>query len=231
MSVGCGTGIFEEPFLENLLARKKHINFVGIEPNEKECLITQEWCQKFSKLKPTSFDFKIHPVCFENFESHQNFDIILLIHSFDNFSEIETSIRKIYKLLKKEGIAIIAIEQKRQLLNEPVYHVSQRLYKKISYYSEDLEKVLTQCNFPFYLETINCSVNITECFKKGSQLGKLLLDFIIYANTAYFSPLQLQFLLNYFSTSSQRIENGQIMLPFLTNLIYLEKRNLDEVNK
>ena len=38
LSIGCGSGIFEKPFLEQLLRRKKTINFVGIDPNDKECL-------------------------------------------------------------------------------------------------------------------------------------------------------------------------------------------------
>lgn len=232
LGVGCGTGNFEEPFLENFLTRKKQIRFVGVEPDQKACEITQQWCEKLRRLKPTSFDFEIAPVAFENFKSHQSFDIILIIRSLYNFSDIEASVKKIYQLLREGGIAIIALGHKRQLQNEPIYHVYQRLYGKTAYYSEDVEKVLTQCNLPFYSETINCSVNITEFFQKGSQLGKLLLDFTIAANTAYFSPLQLRLLLDYFGTSSQKMESGEIVLPFLTDLFYIErKKNLDTINQ
>ncbi len=223
LSIGCGTGIFEQPFLENLLAGNKQIHFVGVDPNEKECTITREWCEKISNSKPTSFDFKIYPVCFENFQSQQSFDLILAIHSFYNISDIETSIKKIYRLIKEGGMAIIAIEKKRQLLNEPVYYVYRRLYEKISYYGEDIQEVLTGFNFSFYSEIINCSVKITECFRKGYKLGKLLLDFILLANTAYFSESQLRLLLDYFGAGSQKTENGEILLPFLTNLFYIEK--------
>ncbi len=223
LSIGCGTGIFEEPFLTSLLSQNKSIEFVGVEPNETECMTTQKWCKKLSNSAKTQFEFTIHPVVFEKFAANQQFDIILLVHSIYSFPNIEASIRQVYELLKPEGIGTIAIELKRQLLNAPYCRVHERLYDKMPHYSEDIQAALTQCSLPFRQTTINCAVNITECFNQESKLGKHLLDFMIGANTSYWSPLQLRLLLDYFGTASEKIEGNQIMLPLLTNLFYLEK--------
>lgn len=223
LSVGCGKGIFEEPFIKQLLSKNKTIHFVGEDPNQEACVKTQEWCQKLSTSQPTKFGFKIHPVGFESFALHQVFDIILSIHSLTYFSEIETSIRKIYDLLREGGIGIIGLAGKRQLLNEPYYHVLQRLYGQHPWHSEDIQKVLTECNIPFRQEKIEFLVNITECFQQDSELGKWLLDFMINANTAYFSSLQLRLLLDYFGTNSQKNEEGKIMLPHSGDLFFMKK--------
>lgn len=159
---------------------------------------------------------------FEKFTDNQQFDIILLVHSIYSFPNIEASIRQVYKLLKPGGMGTIAIEL-RQLLNEPYCLVHERRYHKRPHYSEDIQAALTKCNLPFRQTTINCAVNITECFNQETKLGKHLLDFMIGANTSYWSPLQLRLLLDYFGTASEKIEGNQIMLPLLTNLLYLEK--------
>ncbi|NEQ77897.1 MAG: class I SAM-dependent methyltransferase [Okeania sp. SIO2C9] len=129
LSIGCGSGIFEQAFLTKLLELNKSIHFVGVYPNEVECVKIQEWCQKLSTFKPNKFGFEIHPVNLEEFQPPQTFDIILLIHSFDYFSEIKSSFEKVYELIGEEGIAIVAINLKREI-SEPYYYVNQRLYKR-----------------------------------------------------------------------------------------------------
>ncbi|NER03965.1 MAG: hypothetical protein F6K17_15760 [Okeania sp. SIO3C4] len=86
LSIGCGSGVFDKPFLTKLLELNKYIHFVGVEPKEVGCLKTEEWCQELSTFKPNKFRFKIHPIKLEKFESSQSFDIILSIHSFYYFS-------------------------------------------------------------------------------------------------------------------------------------------------
>ncbi|NEQ62882.1 MAG: hypothetical protein F6K53_38185 [Moorea sp. SIO4A1] len=141
------------------------------------------------------------------------------------FSEIEPSIRKSHQILRERGIIIVGINKKK-LLNQPYYYINQRLYGKPRWFAEDLEKVLIERNISFCQETMEFSVNIKECFIKESQVGKQLLDFMVGANTAYFSPLQLRLLLDYFGTCAQKMEGGEIMLPHSGILFYLEKERV-----
>lgn len=166
LSIGCGSGLFQQPFLKKLIELNKSIHFVGVEPNKVECVKTQEWCQKLSTFKPDKFWFEIHPVELEKFESSQTFDIILLIHSFYYFSEIKSSVEKVYKLIGEEGIAIIAINLKREI-SEPYYYANQRLYQRQRFYSDDLYQVLSEQNIPFRQEMIDFLVNIRKCFQKN----------------------------------------------------------------
>ncbi|NER34908.1 MAG: class I SAM-dependent methyltransferase [Oscillatoria sp. SIO1A7] len=224
LSIGCGSGIFEKPFVNKLLESKKTISFVGIDPNQEECTAIEEWCQEIRRSQPSKFDFAIHPVGFDRFQSSQTFDIILLIHSLYYFPDIEPLISKSYQLLKQGGMEIVAITP-RTLINEPYELVCQRLLGRSPWSSEDLWEVLAKsgCNIPFCQETIEFSVNITECFHKESQLGKQLLNCLIGVNTNYFSPLQLQLLLDYFKTIAQKTEGGEIVVPHCVDLFYFDK--------
>ncbi|NEP22147.1 class I SAM-dependent methyltransferase [Moorena sp. SIO3I6] len=225
LSIGCGSGLFEKPFLEKLLSLNKTIHFVGIDPNEAECVKAQEWCDKIRIYHTDKFNFKINTVGFESFQSRQGFDIILLIHSLYYFSDIKTLFRKIYELSREGGMVILGVA-KRQLLNEPFYHATQRLYGKYPWFSDDVKQLLTESNLPFRQEKIDFTTNITKCFDKESELGKQLLNFIVGANTEFFSPLQLRLLLDYFGTSSQKMEGGEIMLPHSVILFYIEKQRV-----
>ncbi|NET85859.1 MAG: class I SAM-dependent methyltransferase, partial [Moorea sp. SIO1F2] len=118
LSIGCGIGIFEKPFLNKLLSLNKTIHFVGVDPNKKECLKLKEWCREVSDEQSSKFSFTIYPVGFETFEATQNFDIILFINSLYYFSEIEPSIRKSYQLLRERGMILVGINPKKKLLNK-----------------------------------------------------------------------------------------------------------------
>ncbi|NEQ77895.1 MAG: class I SAM-dependent methyltransferase [Okeania sp. SIO2C9] len=230
LSIGCGSGLFEKPFLTKLIELKKSIHFVGVDPKEVGCVKTGEWCQELSTIQPEKFRFKIHPVKLKKFESFQSFDIILLIHSFYYFSEIESSFQKIYELLREEGIAIIVIAVKTELRELP-YYVNQRLYQRSMPFSDDLYQFFSEHNISVHQEIIESPLNITKCFQKDSQLGKHLLDFIVGANTTYFSPSQLQVLLDYLSSNSQKLDGGKIMIPNSVSFYYFQKQKEEEIKK
>lgn len=64
LSIGCGSGLFEKPFLEKLLSLNKTIHFVGIYPNEAECVKAQKWCYKIRIYHTGKFNFTINTVGF-----------------------------------------------------------------------------------------------------------------------------------------------------------------------
>ena len=146
------------------------------------------------------------------------------MHSLPYFDRIETSVRKSYELLKEGGMQFIAIAP-RNLVTEPYQQAYNRLYKTSPWFGEDVRKILSECNFPFRQDQIEFSVNMTESFQKGSPLGKPLLDFMIGANTAYFSPSQSQLLLDYFNRIAQRTDEGEIILKHWVDLFYLKWSN------
>ncbi|NEP79399.1 MAG: hypothetical protein F6K17_15765 [Okeania sp. SIO3C4] len=89
-------------------------------------------------------------------------------------------------------------------------------------FSDDLDRFFSEHNIYVHQEIIESPLNITKCFQKDSQLGKHLLDFIVGANTTYFSPSQLQVLLDYLSSNSQKLEGGEIMITTSMSLYYFQ---------
>ena len=223
ISIGCGSGLFEKPFLEELLCQKKTIEFIGIDINKKECLKFQELCHQLSQTYPGKFEFKIHNIDFLVFEASRKFDIVLSIHSLLYIQQIEQSIQKIYGMTGEGGMAIVSMGPKRKILNGPYYYIAQRLYEITPYYDEDVEKVLTEFNIPFHHEKIEFLVNMTECFKQNSELGQSVLNFVLGVQSAYFSPLQLQLCLDYFDSCSEKMQGGEIMVPHFGILFYISK--------
>lgn len=222
LSIGCGSGLFENPFLTELLSQNKAIYFVGVDPNQEECAKVQAWCDQLQATHSDRFSFELHPTGFEDFQTNQAFDIVLFIHTIYYFSDIESAVRKSYDLLKQSGMTIITVS-KRWLLNDPFYYVLQKTYGKPAWFTQELQQALTDFNIPFCQEQVDFLVNITQCFQPGSTLGRKLLNFMLGVSADSFELLQLQLLLDYFGASSQIMPEGDIMLPHSGTLFYLEK--------
>ncbi|HBR00455.1 MULTISPECIES: class I SAM-dependent methyltransferase [unclassified Roseofilum] len=222
LSIGCGQGLFEKLLLKSLISENK-IHFVGVDPNETACSLIQKECQVIYTSEPAKLSFDIHQSKFEDLVLTQKFDLVLLIQSLLYFSDIETVICKVYECLAEGGMAIIAIPAKRQLLNEPYYQANYRLYGEFPCYSEELKKYFNERNLSFVEKRLQFLVNITQCFEPHSEVGKHLLNFMLGVNIDCFSPLQLRLILDYFGTSSQKIDSGEVVLPHSVDIFHFQK--------
>lgn len=224
LSIGCGSGLFEQPFITKLLSQHKSIHFVGIDPNKEECNQVRQWGEQLQVTYPEHFSFEVMPVGLEDFQDDRVFDLVLVIHTMFYLSDVKSAIYKSYERLKPSGMTIIAIS-KRRWLNEPFCYILQRYFSGTAWFSKEIHQALVDFNISFHQEDINFLVNITQCFQADSKLGIPLLNFMLGVSVESFLPLQLQLLKDYFAASSSISPDGDILLPHSGTLFYLQKKN------
>jgi len=220
LSVGCGYGLFDEPFLRQLSLKTKKLHFVGVDRNEAECVIIEKKCHAIAaECSPKhKFDWQIHPRDFVNFESFQMFNIILLVHVCYYFTELEYPIRKAYELLD-EGGQLIIMNNPLEEFKAPSSCILKQLGGIDYWYSEDIQLVLNQCHLSFERERIGASLNINP----DSDLGKKVLNFIVSVKVEYFSSLQLQLLLEYLRKISSKKPDGEIIVSYPVDVFCIKK--------
>lgn len=96
LDFGCGTGDFL------VVAKNKGWKVVGIEPNEK--------ARKIANVKTEGAVFETEQI--SNFETNV-FDVITLWHVFEHLPNLEEQIISFKKLLKPDGVLIIAVPNYR----------------------------------------------------------------------------------------------------------------------
>ncbi|MGK7904661.1 MAG: class I SAM-dependent methyltransferase [Hormoscilla sp.] len=228
LSVGCGEGLFDQPFLRQLSLQKKQLDFVGVDPNEAECASLEEKCQAIAAdlLPKHKFDWQIYPTDFLKFESRKKFDIIFFVQVLYYFSpgEIESAIWKAYDLLNEGGMLII--------INDPLLGwlaphacIMKRLRGRYPSYSEDIQLVLNQCQLLFERELIDAQLNLTACCQPVSELNKKMLSFILGVNVEYFSSSQLQLLREFFSSISFKKNDGETISSHPIDLLCVKKNS------
>ncbi|MBO1351210.1 MAG: methyltransferase domain-containing protein [Hormoscilla sp. GUM202] len=224
LSVGCGYGLFDEPFLRQLSLKTKKLHFVGVDRNEAECVIIEKKCHAIApECSPKhKFAWQIYPMDFGNFESCQRFNIILLVHVCYYFPNLEYKIRKAYELLDERGKLII-MNNPLEEFKAPSSCIMKQLGEIDYWYSEDIQLVLNQCQLSFKQERIGASLNITECFNPDSDLGKKVLNFIVSVKVEYFSSLQLQLLLEYLRKISSKKPDGEIIVSYPVDVFCIKK--------
>ena len=59
LSIGCGSGLFEKPFLTELLELNKSIHFVGVDSNKLGCIKIKEWCHVVNSSQSVEVSFRV----------------------------------------------------------------------------------------------------------------------------------------------------------------------------
>jgi SAM-dependent methyltransferase len=227
LSVGCGDGTFEQPFLEQLILGRRHspeapIFFVGVNPNQTECIAIQERFQRSVILQQHDFAFAIESIGFESFFTDHQFDIILCINPLIYIKALDMALEQAYGMLRKGGQLMIANAPFSPLC-QPFVDIAQQLWGQKPRFSEDIQQAIDAMLIPYQKQSLVGTLDITDCFEPQSELGIKLLDFLVHAKTEYFSGLQREKLLDFFRTHAQADNKGKMILPHPEDVFCLEK--------
>ena len=181
LSVGCGAGVMDQKITDLFGLHAKSLALVGVDPNPKHTVAFE------NLFSSAGLEVEAHTGMFEDYKPDVSFDLIHFVHCLYYFEHIEPELRKAAGMLTPGGALVIL-----QAPNEDLNHLADRAWKKqfdrSAWYSDDVLSVLEKLGLEVSSTRLDARVDVTECLQPGSELGVDILDFIVQAETAKFSP-------------------------------------------
>jgi SAM-dependent methyltransferase len=180
LSVGCGGGVMDRRITVVFSDHVDRLSLVGVDPNPEH---TQAFERRFAG---EGFDTTAFTATFEEFRPEGSFDVIHFVHCLYYFEHIEPELRKAVDMLASNGVLVVL-----QAPNEALNHLAHRVWKKqfdqSAWYSGDVVAALSRMDVDYRVHRIEAEVDVTECFRTGSDIGVDILDFIVQADTRQFN--------------------------------------------
>jgi SAM-dependent methyltransferase len=210
LSVGCGTGAFDEQVLQRLSGGVEQVDYLGIEPNDIEAaqFLKKIQAQNSSHL---SVDASVLVEKFGDSSLSQDFDLILFVQSIYYLDDRNSAIDAALNALSPDGILVIIIAPD-EALNTIANLIWQRQMGQDSWFSNDLRRQLDARDITYSETRVSASLNATECFNTVSQKGRDIIDFIVQTRTDDL-PDSLQQDISDFLLSISDVVDGNSYLP------------------
>ena len=181
LSVGCGTGAFDEQILQYLSARTEHVEYLGIEPNDLEAaeFLKRMRAQNCEKMR---VDASVWVEKFGDRAFDKGFDLILFVQSIYYLGDRNSAIDTALKALNPGGVLIIVVAPDESL-NIIANLIWQRQMGQKSWFSDDMRNHFEDRGIAYNETRISANLNATDCFNSTSQDGKNIIDFIVQTRT------------------------------------------------
>jgi SAM-dependent methyltransferase len=210
LSVGCGTGAFDERIVQYLSGRMEHVEYLGIEPNDLEAADFLKRMQAQSSDK-ISVDASVLVEKFGDRSFGKDFDLILFVQSIYYLGDRNGAIDAALKALQPGGVLIIVVAPDESL-NTIANLVWQRQMGRKSWFSDDLRHHFDARGIAYSETRISANLNATDCFNTTSQDGRNIIDFIVQTRTDRL-PETLQQDISEFLLSISEVDDGNTCLP------------------
>jgi SAM-dependent methyltransferase len=220
LSIGCGTGAFDEQILQNLIGRMKKIKYLGIEPNKLEAEEFEKRMQ-MSGTENTVVDSSVLVDKFGNRPFGKDFDLVLLVHSIYYLDDRNDAIDAALDALSPGGVLIIVVAPDESL-NVIANQVWQRQMGHKSFFSDDLRLHFDNRGIEYSETRISAKLNVTNCFNAISHEGRDIIDFTVQARTGLL-PEPLQKDIFKFLLSISEVEAGNTYLPHPVDIFRCKK--------
>jgi SAM-dependent methyltransferase len=186
LSVGAGNGDFDWRFIPILQTQLKNLEYVMVEPNEALCRGLRE---RIARHPFTGVRFEIDPLSFEAFAIHRPFDLIHFTHCLYYLPDRGAAIGHARQAIRTDGLVLIfhqtpwGIDQVQQRFIKRVKGSADEMFT-----SRDIQKILESRRIPYCLEVVESHINISECFRPGSEEGEALLSFFLESDLRHLDP-------------------------------------------
>jgi SAM-dependent methyltransferase len=220
LSIGCGTGAFDEQVLQNLIGRMEQIKYLGIEPNKLEAAEFMKRMQVKS-VENTVVDSSVLVEKFGGRSFGKDFDLILLVQSIYYLDDRNDAIDAALDALSPGGVLIIVVAPDESL-NVIANQIWQRQMGHKSFFSDDLRLHLDTLGVKYNETRISAKLNATNCFNAPSHEGRDIIDFTVQARTSLL-PEPLQKDIFDFLLSISEVEAGNTYLPHPVDIFRCKK--------
>ena len=203
LSVGCGSGILDNPLIKSIAAGSQRLEYLGVDPNGVACGRFQD---SFETMGLGNVSLDLREQCVESLDSSDQFDVIHAVHSLYYFPNPAATLDYLLGLLAPEG-KLVVIQAPHAELNRLAncfwsQHAGDRIW-----YSDRLTRHLSDRRLPFTKERIHGWVDVSRCFQAGCPRGEMMLDFITQSDCRQLNHGILQLCLGYLRSISRRKED------------------------
>ena len=175
LSVGCGTGTFDEHILGYALERMDQITYVGIEPNE---IAAADFLKKMGPQTSKQVDVSVLVQKFGEQTFKITFDLILFVQSIYYLEDRNDAIDAALQALKPGGELVIVIAPDEEL-NTIANLMWQRQMEQKSWFSDDVRAHFEARGLKYSETRVSANLNANECFGESTEEGRNILDFIV----------------------------------------------------
>ncbi len=207
LSVGCGSGILDNPLIESIATTSRRVEYTGIDPNAVACRRFQEAFDN-QKLPHVRLDLREQDI--ESLTSHDRFHIIHVVHSLYYFDDPEHTLDRLLGLLAPGGMVAV-VQAPAAELNQLAKCFWTHHEENDIWFSDCLADHLTRRHLAFSRQRIDGEVDVARCFEADCPRGEMMLDFITQSNCRQLEDDLLQLCLSFLRSISRR-ENGRLLV-------------------
>ena len=175
LSVGCGTGAFDECVLRFARARMEHVTYLGVEPNK---ISGAEFSQTMGKQASDQVDVSLLLQKFGEKVFENQFDLILFVHSIYYLEDRNDAIDAALKALKPGGELVIVVAPDEEL-NTIANLMWQRQMDQKSWFSSDVRAHFDARGIVYDETRVSAFLDAKECFGETTEVGRNIVDFIV----------------------------------------------------
>lgn len=174
LSVGSGSGILDNPFIESIAPLAGRVEYTAVDPNEVACLRFQ---RSFDELKLQNVHLRLLHDCVESLAPTDCFDIILVVHSLYYFADPAETLNALLAQRATQG-RLVVIQAPEAELNRLAkcfwsHHVEDDIW-----FSDCVANHLVEQDIDFSQQRLDGKVNVAACLDPDDDEGELLMDFI-----------------------------------------------------
>ena len=218
LSVGCGSGILDNPLIKSIAETSKRVEYTGVDPNVVACRRFQD---EFDNQKLPNVQLDLREENIETLTSTDRFDIILVVHSLYYFDDPANTLDSLLRLLAPDGKVVI-VQAPEGELNQLAKCFWTHHTENGIWFSDCLANHLSQCPLEFSRQRIDGEVDVARCFEADCPRGEMMLDFITQSDCRQLEDEILQRCLSYLRHIS-RWDNGSILVAHPADAFVIER--------
>lgn len=217
LSVGCGSGILDNPLLQALAELGRPVVYTGIDPNAVAC---DRFRVEFNQLHLDNVQLEVREETVETISCQHSLDIIHAVHSLYYFGNPAVEIAKLLGRVKRGGKLLIfqaPMAELNQLADCFWFHEQD----VDIWFSEKLEQHLLESEFVYEKARLDGRIDVARCFDAADQNGSMILDFITQVDCCGLKPDARQKLLDYL-TSIAEFDGDKILVPHPVDVFLID---------
>jgi SAM-dependent methyltransferase len=208
LSVGCGSGILDNPLIRSIAETSKRIEYTAVDPNAVACRRFQD---DFDSQGLPNVRLDLWQQNIESLTSTDRFHIIHLVHSLYYFDDPADTLDGLLKLLAPDG-RLVVVQAPEAELNQLAKCFWMHHEKNGIWFSDCLADHLSARRLAFLRQRIHGEVDVTRCFEADCPRGDMMLDFITQSDCRQLDDDIMQLCLGYLRSISRR-EKDSLLVP------------------